>query len=54
MMLPGDEEMDESTQAAEGAELEEPGHREVCSHENLVRSGRNAFRLPAHKALCAS
>ena len=48
MMLPGDEEMGESMQAAESAELDEPGHREVCSHGNLGRSGRNTFRLPAH------
>ena len=36
MMLPGDEEMGESMQAAEGAELEEPGHREVCTTDSVA------------------
>ena len=31
VMLPGDEEMGESMQAADGADQDEPGHREVCS-----------------------
>ena len=36
VMLPGDEEMGESLQAAEGAELDEPGHREVCTTDSAA------------------
>ena len=48
VMLPGDEEMGESMQAAEGAELDEPGHREVCNPGYSVNPGRNTVHLPAH------
>ena len=36
VMLPGDEEMGESMPAAEATELDEPGHREVCTIDSVA------------------